>query len=46
MKLSTNPAYSAASTCSVSGSTSIECTFSPAILFTAFDGLALTVTSN
>jgi hypothetical protein len=46
MRLAGNAAAGQANTCSVSGATTIECTFTNPLLFTAFDGLALTVTSN
>ncbi|TYP86612.1 hypothetical protein [Blastococcus xanthinilyticus] len=46
MRLAGATASGQANTCSVVGATTIECTFTSALLFSAFDGLALTVTSN
>ena len=46
-KQGTGPATGQANTCAVSGASTITCTVSPGpLLFTAFDGFALTVTSN
>ncbi|RBY92371.1 hypothetical protein DQ244_08910 [Blastococcus sp. TBT05-19] len=46
MKLAGTNAAGQANTCGVSGTDTITCTFTSPLLFTAFDQLALTVTSN